>query len=56
MWPYQHAWGFGIFYGLVWLALVVIVVSALWRGMRAHETIAKQLEVIARSLQAREQK
>jgi hypothetical protein len=51
---YNHPWGVGVFYGLIWLVIVGTGLTALWRAMRAHETIAKQLESIARSLQTRE--
>lgn len=34
---------FAILYGLSVLALIALVIAALWRGMRALETIAVQL-------------
>lgn len=41
-------------YGLIWLAVVAVSLTALWRGMRAHEAIAMQLERLAKALEARE--
>jgi type II secretory pathway component PulL len=41
-------------YGLVWLVVVVVSLMALWRGVKAHEAIATQLERMARSLESRE--
>ncbi len=37
-------------YGLLYLVAVVAVVIALWRGMRAQETMARHLAAIERSL------
>lgn len=55
MWPmYNHSWGAGILYGMIWLVIVGAGLTAVWRAMRAHEAIAKHLESIARSLQSRE--
>jgi len=51
MWSmYDHMGGAVALYGLIWLAVVAIGLTALWRGMKAHEAIATHLEGIARSL------
>ena len=42
----------GVF-GLLYLVAVMAVVTALWRGMRAQETMARHLEAIERSLTER---
>ncbi len=49
MW-YDHMGGAMALYGLIWLAVLAIGLTALWRGMKAHEAIATHLESIARSL------
>ena len=36
--------------GLLYLVAVIAVVTALWRGMRAQETMARHLAAIERSL------
>lgn len=53
MWG-QWGWGGGFFfvYGL-WIAVVVVVLIALWRGMQAQERIARHLEGIERALSQR---
>ena len=50
-------WGpgiFGIAFFLIWLAMMVgmvggwvIVIIAVWRGMKAHESVARSLKAIA---------
>ena len=40
-------------YGLFWIVVVATVVVALWRGMRAHERIARNLADIERALSQR---
>lgn len=44
---------FALLYFLVAFAALVIVLVALWRGMRAHESIARSLEGIERALASR---
>lgn len=52
-----HEWGHraGLFLGwaLIWIAVVTMVVIALWRGMRAQERIVGHLEGIERALNQR---
>ena len=49
MW-YDHMGGAMALYALIWLAVLAIGLTALWRGMKAHEAIATHLENIAKSL------
>jgi hypothetical protein len=48
--------GFGglmLMYGTVWLVVVGVLLTALWRGMRAQEKMARHLEAIERGLAQR---
>lgn len=55
MWGMQGAWGgMMLVYGLIWIGVVAIGLTALWRAMRAHEAIAQHLETLARDLARRE--
>ena len=52
-----NSWGpmGGLFlvYGLLWIAVVAVVLISLWRGMQAQERIARHLEGIERALSQR---
>jgi hypothetical protein len=51
MTPWQgHYRGLFLVWALVWIAVVVTLLTALWRGMRAQERIARTLEAIERAL------
>jgi hypothetical protein len=45
--------GVALAYGVLWIAVVVLVLMALWRGMLAQEKIARHLETIERHLAQR---
>ena len=51
MTPWQgHYRGLFLVWALVWIAVVVTLLTALWRDMRAQERIARTLEAIERAL------
>jgi hypothetical protein len=50
-----HQRGLFFVWALVWIAAVVMTVTALWKGMRAQERIARTLEGIERALGQRPQ-
>ncbi len=55
MWGMQGAWGgMMLLYGLIWIAVVAVGLTALWRSMRAQETMASHLAELARELGRRE--
>ena len=54
MWPMGSGMGsFFLLYAAIWVAVVVAVVTALWRGVQAQERMARYLEGIERALSQR---
>ena len=45
--------GVFLLYGLIWIVVVGVFLVALWRGMRAQETIAAHLAGIEQALRGR---